>query len=339
MQYGEVGGDGYHVNSEIESSQYTASGQRELPKSFPSQRFEASSSQTSQTSQQYHMASGARELPESPTAEAVLDEDISHFELELRELQRMPDSGAQGSRPAHTFKSGSTYTGQWRGNTRHGFGAQTWLDGASYEGEWLGNAAEGLGRFTFVDGDVYIGRWGRNLFDGLGTYYNSNGTIFYGVWCEDQREGLGVEVGGGMQKDIKYSGTFLAGQKDGSGVCAWPDGSEYRGEWSENRISGRGEYESSNGGRRFKGEWNNSAKHGVGCYNWPDGRSYGGQYARDQAAGFGFFWWADGRKYVGYWEAGKQHGAGKYSTSDGRETLLTWREGHPWRPSSPDEAG
>ena len=34
------------------------------------------------------------------------------------------------------FKNGATYTGQWLGNMKHGWGTQVWKDGAKYEGNW-----------------------------------------------------------------------------------------------------------------------------------------------------------------------------------------------------------
>ena len=35
----------------------------------------------------------------------------------------------------YTFKTGATYTGQWIGGFRDGFGVQVWPDGARYEGK------------------------------------------------------------------------------------------------------------------------------------------------------------------------------------------------------------
>jgi len=273
---------------------------------------------------------------------ALQDEELCHFELELKELAQLSTNLPEGRRPPHRFSSRSVYTGQWRGNARHGYGSQTWPDGAVYEGRWVENSAEGPGKFSFVDGDIYIGQWKKNMFDGHGTYYNSNETTYYGEWHEDQRHGSGVEVGGGSQKDIQYAGTFHEGQKEGSGVCSWPDGSEYCGEWILNRITGAGSYASAQDGRMFKGHWSDSAKHGLGSYNWPDGRSYAGQYMRDEASGFGCFAWPDGRKYEGYWQSGKQHGVGQYTDGDGKRRLLLWKDGrpcHPKTPEAPAEAG
>ena len=42
-------------------------------------------------------------------------------------------------RNKHSYKSGATYEGEWRGGFRDGFGNQNWPDGATYEGEWRYN--------------------------------------------------------------------------------------------------------------------------------------------------------------------------------------------------------
>jgi hypothetical protein len=47
------------------------------------------------------------------------------------------------------------YTGEWKGNVRHGHGVQIWPDGAKYEGSWENGKANGKGKFIHVDGDIY----------------------------------------------------------------------------------------------------------------------------------------------------------------------------------------
>lgn len=257
------------------------------------------------------------------------EEELCHFDFELAELKDLPTDGMEGPRKLHRFRTGATYKGQWLGNARHGFGVQVWPDGSRYEGQWSKSAADGLGRFTFDDGDVYIGSWKLNKFHGLGTYYNLNNTVYYGEWVEGQRQGYGTEVGGGIQANVEYSGCFAKGHKDGPGLCKWPDGSEYQGEWCSNQITGNGAYYSAQGSRLYKGQWLESAKHGTGSYSWPDGRSYCGQYSRDRASGFGIFVWPDGSKYEGEWQAAKQHGIGRYVEKGGEPRELRWAEGRP----------
>ena len=43
----------------------------------------------------------------------------------------------------YTYKTGATYTGEWKGGFRDGQGKQIWLDGACYDGFWKDNRAYG----------------------------------------------------------------------------------------------------------------------------------------------------------------------------------------------------
>jgi hypothetical protein len=43
------------------------------------------------------------------------------------------------SRDEFHFSSGAVYTGEWKGQFRHGFGKQQWRDNAVYEGYWENN--------------------------------------------------------------------------------------------------------------------------------------------------------------------------------------------------------
>ena len=42
-------------------------------------------------------------------------------------------------RKKHTYKTGATYEGEWKGGFRDGEGTQVWPDGASYQGDWRFN--------------------------------------------------------------------------------------------------------------------------------------------------------------------------------------------------------
>eukprot|EP00439_Symbiodinium_sp_Y106_P033850 s5282_g4.t1 len=96
----------------------------------------------------------------------------TYFEQDLDELRALPAGSARHmqERPLFRFRSGSSYTGQWLGNERHGLGVQQWFDGAVYQGTWEHNCAHGQGRFVHTDGDVYCGEWQMNVAHGLGTY-------------------------------------------------------------------------------------------------------------------------------------------------------------------------
>mmetsp|Transcript_71723 Transcript_71723/g.180973 ORF Transcript_71723/g.180973 Transcript_71723/m.180973 type:complete len:335 (-) Transcript_71723:93-1097(-) len=254
----------------------------------------------------------------------------ANLELDLEELQscQFGPPLPEGTHSSITFRSGSVYSGQWRGHSRHGFGYQTWPDGSSYTGQWADNAACGLGIFTYRDGSAYVGQWQRNRFHGLGAYYDASKTVYRGEWHNGDRLGHGVEESGAWP-GTTFAGRFQGGLKEGPGVCSWTDGGEYAGQWRTNQITGCGTYACSERRRRYKGQWLDSQKHGTGHYEWPDGRVYKGQYSQDQASGFGAFSWPDGQRYEGYWQYGKQHGAGQYTASEGEVRQLMWFEGRP----------
>lgn len=110
------------------------------------------------------------------------------------------------------------------------------------------------------------------------------------------------------------------------GSYQWADGSQYEGEWDENKISGKGTY-SWIDGRKYNGDWLNNNMHGKGVYTWKDGRKYEGEYEMDKKHGFGVYFWIDGRRYEGNWAFGKQHGEGKYILPDGNAKIGIWEDG------------
>ncbi|CAE7647017.1 UACA [Symbiodinium microadriaticum] len=116
----------------------------------------------------------------------------------------------------------------------------------------------------------------------------------------------------GAQASV-YWGDFCRGQKDGSGICEWEEGSRYAGQWRAGLISGHGALTSDSGSRKYRGQWVHSKKHGRGVYTWPDGREHRGQYQLDTASGFGTFSWPDGKQYHGFWHNAHIIGPGVFS--------------------------
>lgn len=96
-----------------------------------------------------------------------------------------------------------------------------------------------------------------------------------------------------------------------------------------NKVS-KGVYISPDG-RRYEGEWLDSAMHGQGIYLWQDGRRYEGEYMHDKKHGYGVYTWADGRIYEGEWALGKQHGKGRYIQADGTVRVGLWQNGNRLR--------
>lgn len=82
----------------------------------------------------------------------------------------------------HRYPSGNVYSGEMRGNKRHGQGTLTWPDGAIYEGQWVNDLCEGAGRLKFPNGSVYEGGFVRNNPHGEGKLTTVNGEVLQGIF-------------------------------------------------------------------------------------------------------------------------------------------------------------
>jgi len=247
-----------------------------------------------------------------PQQKAAQPGPQDYFEREREETAKLKPAEAAdnaspdalAARPRHNFESGASYVGQWRGNVRHGAGAQCWPDGARYEGQWKDDHAAGAGVFCYASGDVYVGQWDQSMAKGLGTYHHKATQASYeGGWDKDLQHGLGIErwVNGSV-----YAGEFAQGLKEGYGVCRLNDGSMYSGEWRANLLCGTGILRGKDGKhlREIRGGWRGSAVHGVGQVQWSDGSTFWGQFEQDRMNGFGVLQHANGKRYEGVFENG-----------------------------------
>lgn len=70
----------------------------------------------------------------------------------------------------------------------------------------------------------------------------------------------------------------------GEGVCTWPDGKRYEGEWAAGKPHGRGVTRSP-GGESFRGEFRDGLREGEGAVTTGTGAVLTGTYRADQAHG------------------------------------------------------
>eukprot|EP00920_Eleutheroschizon_duboscqi_P028566 GHVT01069602.1.p1 GENE.GHVT01069602.1~~GHVT01069602.1.p1 ORF type:complete len:367 (-),score=22.28 GHVT01069602.1:394-1494(-) len=264
--------------------------------------------------------------------------DDGYFDRELAELSKMPDLNPHRTecRSLHTFTTGATYSGEWRGNKRDGYGRMTWPEGATYEGQWANTKANGCGQFSSEAGDVLTGEFKNNVAHGRGVLVDpDSGMTYAGQWYDDAQDGYGVET---WVNGSWYEGEFMAGMKAGYGTYHWPDGSSVRGMWRDNHISGYAEF-SSPDGTQYRGAWGNSVMHGYGQRLTASGQIFQGLHENDTKIGFGVLIYPDGHRYEGFWKDGLQHGKGRHFTESGLSKLGDWRHGRltKWihRPSGP----
>ena len=145
-------------------------------------------------------------------------------------------------------------------------------------------------------------------------------------------------------KKLKYWGDrdiFL--QREGRGVCLWPDppkggGESYFGLWRADVPNGYGVFRWFTGDV-YLGMWSNGLEQGFGVYKYGPygefgGDRYEGMYFGGVRQGTGTYFYAGGYDedgipmpggvYMGEWLKGKMHGYGILSYSDGEYYVGHW---------------
>ncbi|MFZ5987585.1 MAG: stalk domain-containing protein [Bacillota bacterium] len=77
--------------------------------------------------------------------------------------------------------------------------------------------------------------------------------------------------------------------KNGLGICLWPDGTRYEGEWSYGDMHGKGTTYFPNG-EIYEGHFWNSQRSGTGKYTWINGDTYIGEWSEDNRSGIGTYY-------------------------------------------------
>lgn len=183
-----------------------------------------------------------------------------------------------------------TYKGDWENGKMQGDGENIWDDGGyekgQYEGNYLNGYAEQFhGANSKFSGDTYKGFWKNDKYHGEGEYYHkSTQTI--------------------------YSGTFIQGDTEGTGVLLYLDSSDfpkrkYEGEFKNNSRNGFGKefygIEGNNAFNSYEGEFTNDYRDGEGTYFWSDGSKFKGNFNMGKFHGKGTYWLSNGSKFEGIW--------------------------------------
>eukprot|EP00445_Apocalathium_hangoei_P068132 CAMPEP_0204142022 /NCGR_PEP_ID=MMETSP0361-20130328/19775_1 /ASSEMBLY_ACC=CAM_ASM_000343 /TAXON_ID=268821 /ORGANISM="Scrippsiella Hangoei, Strain SHTV-5" /LENGTH=389 /DNA_ID=CAMNT_0051095843 /DNA_START=56 /DNA_END=1225 /DNA_ORIENTATION=+ len=226
-------------------------------------------------------------------------------------------------RPATFVKEdGCTYTGQWLGDTRQGWGVAKWSNGQKYEGQFRDNLPHGRGVFTEADGSTFDGRWEEGEKHGHGVYFHADGSCYQGNWLHNVKCGNGTER---WPDGAKYEGQYVNGCKHGRGI--FTDGPvQYMGEFLEDKMHGQGSYLFRDR-RKYFGGWVDGKMSGEGRMEWPSGAVYEGSYESGLRSGEGSMLMPDGSRHVGLWKQGKQDGAAVCEDAQGRRRSEVWSEG------------
>eukprot|EP00940_MAST-03C_sp_MAST-3C-sp2_P000945 g945.t1 len=163
------------------------------------------------------------------------------------------------------YKTGHTYTGEWKSSKRHGFGIQKRADGSKYEGHWKNNLRHGKGTMWIRhEGKMfkrYEGDWRKDTMHGRGSFFYDNGDKYDGSWMRNRRHGKGtMEYANG---DI-YEGHWDEDIKSGIGVLLYANGDRYEGYFENDKKEGPGRFYYYRTKKVYEGEWRDDvAKCGV----------------------------------------------------------------------------
>jgi len=142
-----------------------------------------------------------------------------------------------------------------------------------------------------------------------------------------------VKIGvysGGRAPIEEYDKQFdtQVGDRFGFGVCLFPSGDVYVGEYGAGGLrDGLGVLRTKSG-TTYVGSWKGGKRHGIGSMSYADGGVYAGMWAFNKRHGKGTFTYAAGDTYIGGWHAGTKHGAGKYMATEASCTYEgTWAHG------------
>merc|ERR1719305_418175 len=172
------------------------------------------------------------------------------------------------------------YSGQWENGQRHGWGRLDYAEGGQYfEGEWFCGMKHGKGKQVWAKGATFEGIWQDGIIHGEGTM----------TWMPDEE--LGKDA-----VPESYSGDWWDGRPHGKGTHTWsakPTKLElikhhagqqrnngYSGEWKEGERSGTGIFHYANGST-FEGSWSRNQKHGAGVFTYEDGAVFKGMFNMD----------------------------------------------------------
>ena len=180
---------------------------------------------------------------------------------------------------------GEKYRGDWRNDTKHGYGECEYVSGDRYKGGYRFGRRAGTGVCWFATGDIYDGAWYDDKPHGQGKLTYANGDIFEGMFeagCRADGEGRLIFSTGQI-----YTGNFIGDLPQGRGVCEFVNGDIYSGAWDAGVMSGEGEMTFSSGAI-YRGSFAEGRRNGLGTMEDPvTGDVYEGEWRDDVRSGRG----------------------------------------------------
>jgi hypothetical protein len=279
---------------------------------------------------------------------------------ELYETARNVKFDNTPRKDTHIYKSGASYTGQWRGGLRHGFGVMIWNDSSEFIGQWNYGMPAGYGKFTHVDGDEFEGKWmnpyivfnlGPNLIrESIKGDIMDGFSKVYTVWLwqkyekahpyaeprltfspkhlelirtlQDKLRAINLEI-------TKITGhlnkSFTIDNIKKSFLAIDDDLGHYLGELKGLREGlGKNIYPN---GDIYEGYWKSGYHHGIGRHQWKDGSTHIGYYKMDNKQGVGKYTWDEHTQYTGEFSNNVFNGVGEYLFDAGQVYMGEWLDG------------
>jgi hypothetical protein len=144
------------------------------------------------------------------------------------------DNGLKNGYGKYTWANGDVYVGEYKDALRSGKGKYTWPDGRVYYGDWLADKMHGKGKYTWANGDVYVGEYKDNLKNGKGKYTWANGDVYDGEFLD----GFGLSAQTGKWKAHRHQGEWSNNKMHGKGAVSWFwNLIEVKGEWKNGWLT------------------------------------------------------------------------------------------------------
>jgi len=111
-----------------------------------------------------------------------------------------------------TYSDGSSYSGEFRNNRRHGYGVYSHPNGERYRGEWIDGVSEGQGVQTYSNGSTYYGAFRNNQRHGHGMEDQINGERYTGEFRDGKRHGQGSFFSREPERRLLQNGIWRNGE-------------------------------------------------------------------------------------------------------------------------------
>jgi len=186
------------------------------------------------------------------------------------------------------YPSGERYEGEWVQSVQNGKGRMEYFPGCFYDGYWKDGLYQGQGKYVSANG-TYDGEWVAGQKEGQGSMVYPNQKIYKGGWKRNLYHGHGV-ITYPCGLVHSYSGEWQLHKKHGSGTLLFFNGDSYEGHFKDNMLHGTGTFTWANG-TQIKGKWTRNRITGECIYSKPKGadkkekETYQGVYKEGKLVG------------------------------------------------------